>query len=138
MFTKFSQDMDTFTQATKRNIEAVNDKIDLTKLQTDQKLEGFRRLEDRIDQIVSSAQKLENMVIKTKGEIYDALSQQREFFAESCVKVDDKSQKIKHQILDVKYWMETYTNSHKELDTTLNLVKSELKGDYEKAMFALD
>ena len=55
MFTKFSQDMDTFTQAPKRNIEAVNDKIDLSKLQTDQKLEGFRRLEDRIDQIVSSA-----------------------------------------------------------------------------------
>jgi hypothetical protein len=45
---------------------------------------------------------------------------------------------MKHQILDVKYWMETYTNSHKELDTTMSLLKSELKGDYEKAMFALD
>lgn len=78
------------------------------------------------------------MVIKFKGEIYDALSQQREFFAESCVKVDDKAQKLKHQILDVKYWMETYTNSHKELDTTMSLLKSELKGDYEKAMFALE
>lgn len=78
------------------------------------------------------------MVIKFKGEIYDALSQQREFFAESCVKVDDKAQKMKHQILDVKYWMETYTNSHKELDTTMSLLKSELKGDYEKAMFALE
>jgi len=44
------------------------------------------------------------------------MNQQREFFAESCVKVDDKTQKIKHQILDVKYWLETYTNSHKELD----------------------
>lgn len=138
MFTKFSQDMDTFTQSTKRNIESVNDKIDITRLQTDQKLEGFRRLEDRLDQIVTSVQELENMVLKTKGEIYDALGQQREFFAESCVKVDDKEQKIKHQILDVKYWMEMYTNSHKELDKTLNLVKSELRGDYEKAMFALD
>jgi len=38
-------------------------------------MEGFKRLEDRIDQIVASAQKLESMVIKTKGDIYDAMSQ---------------------------------------------------------------
>ncbi len=38
----------------------------------------------------------------------------------------------------MKYWIETYTNSHKELDRTLNGVKSELKGDYERAMFALE
>lgn len=34
--------------------------------------------------------------------------------------------------------METYSASHKELDKTFNSVKSELKGDYEKAMYALD
>lgn len=38
----------------------------------------------------------------------------------------------------MKYWIETYTSSHKELDRTINGVKSELKGDYDRAMFALE
>ena len=53
------------------------------------------------------------------------------------MKVDDKTQKIKHQMLDVKYWIETYTNSHKDIDKTINSIKAEMKGDYERAMFAM-
>ena len=129
--------MDTFTQSTKKSLEQADDKIEVTRLNTDQKLESIRRLEDRIELVNLSVSKLETLVIKTKGDIYDAMGQQRGFFEDSCVKVDDKTQKIKHQILDVKYWIETYTNSHKDIDRTINSVKTELKGDYERAMFAI-
>jgi len=37
----------------------------------------------------------------------------------------------------VKYWIETYTNSHKDIEKTITSVRAELKGDYERAMFAM-
>ena len=37
----------------------------------------------------------------------------------------------------MKYWIETYTNSHKDIEKTITSVRAELKGDYERAMFAM-
>jgi len=48
-------------------------------------------MEDRIELVNSNVGKLETLIIKTKGDLYDAMSQQRSFFEDSCVKVDDKT-----------------------------------------------
>lgn len=77
-------------------------------------------------------------MVKIKQDIYDQMSQQRELMEEKCIKVDDEGINLKHKIVDLKFWLETYTKSHKELDVTMNSLKAEMKGDYEKAIFAID
>ena len=49
----------------------------------------------------------------------------RDEFKESVIQVEDKSNKLSNQIIDVKYWIEQYNESFKKADGKFNNVRTE-------------
>lgn len=77
-----------------KQFNQVRDEIQLNKINLESKVGEYQLVAKTVEMQGNSIERLENMIISTKGSLIEEFNKLREHFSESVIKVDQKSSEI--------------------------------------------
>ena len=95
----------------------------------EQKIEAFKRVEDKVNKLTEQTEHLTDLTVKTKKEIYDSHLEMMDAHEKSQAKVRQHEQKLVDIVEDTKYWMNQYKENFKEQEKVLQKIRIEMEGD---------
>ena len=102
-----------------------------TKEELESKISRVEKYRERISKTESQTNKLEDMILAAKRELFEEMKEQKVHFANSCVEVDEKSKKVELKVLDVKFWLEDSQKQLQRLDSAFDKLRDRVISDFE-------
>jgi hypothetical protein len=106
------------------------------KMETDRKFLASRidtthTLIDRIKVIESNNEMIQNIVLDTKKDLFNAFGKNRLEAQATEQKVKDYEMKLDRTIEDCKFWLEKYTTSFKKCDVDFKSMQRRIEGQMD-------